>query len=181
MIKKGFVLIGLLLLCGAISGNLFAQTDEFKYSYPLDLDYDYQTNKIQIDTLHDEPQTVFTIQDYYNEPLEFLFVEISSPDTVYSKPTDENGIVLFDLMPGKYEVRIHQLGYKPICMELLVGEESSYNIQLNLGRDESMGLHPVTLWSKKKLSDKELQEIIDCYGRQIRDCSNDNYMFDIQL
>lgn len=162
----------LLLIC-LINVQLFAQEYELKHFRPFKkYKYEYRIkpkcnsgpSEVQISgnrsSIDDSLLVINVRRAVSGLPLFFGFIEIRSVDcdTIYKGITNEEGKVVFDIIPGKYQLTTGYIGYKDVFYEFLIEENTQTTIDICLSCRYFMGIY--WLYSRHRLKDSELLDIV---------------------
>lgn len=101
------------------------------------------------------------IEDNFNQMSFGILVQvIDSTATI----TDFDGYFALELLPGKYILNINSLHMNELNIDIEVKEGKNLQFNIFLGYDEGLTIYVIN--SKKKLSEEESKEIMECLRGQ---------------
>lgn len=158
-------------ICFLVSVQLHSQewslvkvdnTEIYSHQYRLQFQNKGDTSSYQIKKNTGDFLSIINISDNYGDTVSFanLIIKNIENDSVIGFTADHYGNLKIKLKKGKYSILVKQANYKNFELEFKL--ESNQFIELNLNLSLAPDLTAYTVYSKNKIPDNKIDEIVDC-------------------
>lgn len=157
----------IILICFCYFTAHSQNTQSYKYSYRILPDTPLDIASVKVDSSFNQRDTTFEnkiltsidgiVKDYNGKAVEYLTVCIDSNGKTVSCNIRERGTFDKVIAPGDYVLITAKVGYKTLQQHFSIKEQSTLHFNITLARAPSLAV--INIYSKRKLSKKEINEI----------------------